>query len=87
MLLRMVSLKRSTSCGTKPSWLRKLFQRDPPDGHPIDQHFAISGIEHPSDQIGDGALAAAGMAHDGQGAASGNVERDTCPRPVIPVSG
>jgi hypothetical protein len=39
------------------------------DGHTIDEHLAISGIVHPSDQFGNGAFAAAGMARDGQGAA------------------
>ena len=77
MLAASVALNRNVSCGTKPICRRnsagsRLLQIDS-----VQQHRAAGGVEQPRQQVHQGALARAGMAHDGERGPGRNAQVDS----------
>src|SRR5690606_18159883 len=52
----------------------QLLQGDLRQGYAINKYGARGGVVQPADEVGDGALPASRMPHDGQGAACGHME-------------
>ena len=80
MFSASVALNRNVSCGTKPIWRRSSEGESSRRSVPSEQHRALGWIEQPRDQADQRGLAAAGVAHHGDGLALADLEIDAVER-------